>query len=86
MCLGMPGQVVEPVDEEHQSVLVDVQGDQRHVSAAMLVAGGEPLPLVGEWVVVHLGFALERMEEAEARALLDGLDELRSLYPDDLTV
>ncbi len=86
MCLGIPGQIVERVDEVRQSVLVDVQGQQRRVSAAMLVEEGGELPGTGDWVVVHLGFALSRMDEAEARTVLDGLDELARMYPDDLSV
>ena len=86
MCLGIPGQIVERVDEVRQSVLVDVQGQQRRVSAAMLLDEGGQLPRTGDWVVVHLGFALARMDEAEARTVLDGLDELARMYPDDLSV
>ncbi|MDQ3306967.1 MAG: HypC/HybG/HupF family hydrogenase formation chaperone [Actinomycetota bacterium] len=66
----------EPVDAVKQRVLVDVQGDLQRVSAAMLVSDGEDLPQVGDWVVVHLGFALSRMDEAEARTVLDGLQVL----------
>lgn len=83
MCLGIPGQIVERVDEVRQSVLVDVQGQQRRVSAAMLVEEGGELPGTGDWVVVHLGFALSRMDEAEARTVLDSLDELARMYPND---
>ncbi len=86
MCLGIPGQIVERVDEVRQSVLVDVQGQQRRVSAAMLLDEGGHLPRTGDWVVVHLGFALSRMDEAEAHTVLDGLDELARMYPDDLSV
>lgn len=84
MCLGMPGKIVEPVDQERQSVLVDVQGQRRRVSAAMLVNDAVDLPQIGEWVVVHLGFALSRMDEAEARTVLNEFDELDGMYPDDL--
>jgi len=86
MCLGIPGQIVESIDELRQSVLVDVQGQQRRVSAAMLLEEGGELPGTGEWVVVHLGFALSRMDEAEARIVLDSLDELARMYSDDLSV
>ena len=86
MCLGIPGQIVKRVDEVRQSVLVDVQGQQRRVSAAMLVEEGGELPGMGDWVVVHLGFALSRMDEAEARTVLDSLDELARMYPNDQSV
>ncbi len=84
MCLGVPGRVLEPVDAVKQRVLVDVQGDRQQVSAAMLVSDGEGLPQVGDWVVVHLGFALSRLDEAEARTVLDGLQALHDLYAGEL--
>ncbi len=86
MCLGIPGELVESIDELRQSVLVDVQGQQRRVSAAMLLEEGGELPGTGDWVVVHLGFALSRMDEAEARVVLDSLEELARMYSDDLSV
>ncbi len=84
MCLGVPGRVLEPVDTVKQRALVEVQGDRQQVSAAMLVSDGEDLPQVGDWVVVHLGFALSRMDEAEARTVLDGLQALHDLYAGEL--
>lgn len=84
MCLGMPGRVVEPVDRARQSVLVDVQGQQQDVSAAMLTGHTADLPQVGDWVLVHLGFALSRMDEPEARSILTSLDELDEMYADEL--
>lgn len=86
MCLGIPGQLVESIDEVQQRVLVDVQGQQRRVSAAMLLEQGGQLPTTGDWVVVHLGFALSTMDQAQARTVLDDLDELARMYPDDLSV
>ncbi len=86
MCLGIPGQIVESIDEVRQSVLVDVQGQQRQVSAAMLLGDGGELPCPGDWVVVHLGFALSRMDEEQARTVLGGLDELARMYSDELTL
>jgi len=84
MCLGVPGRVLKPVDAVEQRVLVDVQGDRQQVSAAMLVSDGEDLPQVGDWVVVHLGFALSRMDEAVAHTVLDGLQALHDLYAGEL--
>ncbi len=84
MCLGVPGQILEPVDAVQQRVLVSVQGQRQQVSAAMLVSDGEDLPEVGEWVVVHLGFALSRIDEAEACTVLAGLQELHDLYAGEL--
>ncbi len=82
MCLGMPGSVVEPVDLLRQRMLVDVQGQRQHVSAAMLIGDAAGLPQVGDWVLVHMGFALSRMDESEARSVLDSLDLLNAMYAD----
>ena len=84
MCLGMPGRVVRDVDPVSQHVLVDVDGRRQEVSAALLVDDGMTLPLPGEWVVVHMGFALSRMDEAEAVSTLESLDELTDLCADEL--
>jgi len=84
MCLGMPARVVAPVEVSSQRVLVDVQGKQQQVSAAMLIGESSGLPEPGDWVLVHLGFALSRMDESEARSVLSSLDDLSDLYADEL--
>jgi len=83
MCLGIPGRLIEQVDLHQLTVVVDVQGVRRHVSAAMLVTDDE-MPKVGDWVVVHMGFAMSRMDEAEALTVLAGMEELDALYADEL--
>lgn len=72
MCLSVPAQVVEVVDREAQLVSVNVGGTVRVVNAAML--GG--LPKSGEWLVVHAGIALDRLEPEDAERLFDLLDDL----------
>ncbi len=84
MCLGIPARVLEPVDTHHQTVLVDNRGHVERVSAAMLTGESAEVPQPGDWVVVHLGFALSRMDEAEARSVLASLDDLNELYADEL--
>lgn len=84
MCLGMPGCVAEPVDLPRQTVLVHVRGKAQQVSAAMLISESNDLPNVGDWVLVHLGFALSRMDEPEARAILQSMDELSDMYSEEL--
>ncbi len=71
MCLGIPGQVVELVEGYgDQLALVDVVGGQRKVNIGMLEdAGVEP----GSWVLIHMGFAMEKVDEAAAREALEGL-------------
>lgn len=84
MCLGVPGRVLDQVDVVRQVVLVDVQGRQQQVSAAMMIGDQGPLPQPGDWVIVHLGFAMSRMEESEARSVLQLLDDLTDMYADQL--
>ncbi|MGZ4468078.1 MAG: carbamoyltransferase HypF [Nocardioidaceae bacterium] len=70
MCLGIPGQVVAiPDGYADQVALVDVEGAQRHINVGMLDAPPEP----GSWVVIHMGFALEVVDEAQAREAMTGL-------------
>lgn len=84
MCLGVPGLVLAPIDAVKQVVLVEVRGQEQQVSASTMSGdpGGTLQP--GDWVVVHLGFALSRMEEAEARSVLQALDDLNDMYADQL--
>ncbi|MEO5851124.1 MAG: HypC/HybG/HupF family hydrogenase formation chaperone [Nocardioides sp.] len=84
VCLGIPARVVEPVDRVRQTVLVDSGGHVQQVSAAMLMDDSAEVPQPGDWVVVHLGFALSRMDDAEARSVLASLDDLNDLYADQL--
>ena len=68
MCLGIPGQVVEP--PIGGLARIDVSGVRREVSVAFV-----PDVQPGDWVLVHVGFALARIDEEEARATLDLLAE-----------
>jgi hydrogenase expression/formation protein HypC len=72
MCLGIPGQVVDKVEGYGgQLALVDVEGAQRKVNIGMLEDQTlEP----GDWVLIHMGFAVERVDEAAAQRALAGLE------------
>lgn len=77
MCLGIPGQVVKITDVERQMALVDVSGVQREVSLECVVDEYYPLRMcVGNWVLVHVGFAMSLINEDEAAATLKILREL----------
>ena len=72
MCLGIPGQVVEMVDGYGgQLALVDVQGAARRINLGMLEPDQQDL-VPGDWVLIHMGFAVERIDEAGAEQALDG--------------
>ena len=76
MCLGIPGQIVEISDPGRKLALVDISGVRREVNV-MCVEDDSPLEdLVGAWVLIHVGFAMSRIDEAEARATLDLLHQL----------
>jgi hydrogenase expression/formation protein HypC len=79
MCLAIPGQVVEIVDEAHQIATVDVAGVRRNVNVGLL-GGAQP----GDWVLIHVGFALSRIDEDEARATLALLAQMGAEYEREL--
>jgi hydrogenase maturation protein HypF len=71
MCLGIPGQVVAIADGyAGQVALVDVKGAQRKVNIGML----DDQPSAGDWVLLHMGFAVEAIDEAAAREAIAGLE------------
>jgi hydrogenase expression/formation protein HypC len=86
MCLGIPGRVVELRDREAGLALVDVSGVRREISVALVDEPAAPIE-TGDWVLVHVGFALARIDEEQAGETLallarglelqQELDELR---------
>jgi hydrogenase expression/formation protein HypC len=77
MCLGIPGQIVEIVDASKKLAKVDVSGVKRQVNIACIVNEEHPVDsCVGDWVLVHVGFAMSRIDEEEARKTLELLIEL----------
>ncbi len=79
MCLAIPGQVVEIVDPVHRLAKVDVAGVRRTVNVALLDSdGGGVVP--GDWVLIHVGFAMSKVDEAEAHATLKLLEQMGSEY------
>jgi hydrogenase expression/formation protein HypC len=77
MCLGIPGQIVEITDVTKKLALVDVSGVKRQVNIACIVNEKHSVAsCVGDWVLVHVGFAMSRIDEAEAQKTLDLLIEL----------
>lgn len=82
MCLGLPGQVVELLDGAQQHARVDLDGRLHEVSVAMIV---DRAVEVGDWLVVHQGFAMERIDAEEARQLLRSRQELTEMYERELS-
>ena len=82
MCLGIPGQLVEWVDPEHHIAKAEVAGVRRNVNVALL--SGEDAVDVGDWVLIHVGFAMSKVDEAEAEATREFLLSLGEAYEDEL--
>ena len=83
MCLAIPGQILEITDEENRLARVDVVGVRRTVNIGLLdVDGRGAAP--GDWVLIHVGFALSRIDESEAAATLRLLQQMGSEYEQEL--
>ncbi len=77
MCLGIPGRVVEISDSENKLGLVEVGGVRRQVNLACIVTEDHPVEAcIGDWVLVHVGFAMSRIDEAQAAETLEILTQL----------
>ena len=79
MCLAIPGQVLEIVDQANCIARVEVAGVQRDVNIALLTWNGEPL-VAGDWVLIHVGFAMSRIDEGEAARTLALLREMGEAF------
>ena len=80
MCLGIPGQITAIIDANHNLALVDVGGVKREVNIACIVDEDHPAnTCVGDWVLVHVGFAMNRIDEDEAQETLNLLTQLAEL-------
>ncbi len=84
MCLAIPGRIIEVVDEANRLAKVDVAGVQRNVNIGLLDAdpGGGVGP--GDWVLIHVGFALSQVDEEEAEATLELLKGMGAEYEQEL--
>lgn len=82
MCLGIPGQLVELVDAHEHLARVEVSGVARVINIGLLE--GEPLG-PGDWVLIHVGFAMSKIDEREAADALDALKMLGEVYDDELS-
>jgi hydrogenase expression/formation protein HypC len=77
MCLGIPGRIIEITDSDNLMAKVDVAGVKRPVNIACIVDQDHPASAcVGDWVLVHVGFAMSRINEDEAQKTLALLSEL----------
>lgn len=83
MCLGIPGQILDIVDDANSIAKVDVSGVKRNVSVALIRPEGIG---PGDWVLIHVGFAMSKIDEAEARDTMKALEEMGQPFADELTM
>ena len=87
MCLGIPGEVVELMPGHDDLAMVSVEGVQRAVNIGLLREDGPGAALdlrPGDWILIHVGFALSKIDEAEAKASLEWLTGVGDAYTDEL--
>jgi hydrogenase expression/formation protein HypC len=70
MCLAIPGQIVELFPDQPTAAMIEVAGVRRRIDLGLLQ---DNLPLRGEWVLIHVGFAMSKISEDEA------IDQMRTL-------
>ncbi|MGA2924905.1 MAG: HypC/HybG/HupF family hydrogenase formation chaperone [Solirubrobacteraceae bacterium] len=83
MCLAIPGQVIEMIDPVNQIAKVDVVGVRRNVNVSLL-ADEDGGVAVGDWVLIHVGFAISRVDEQEALATRQLLEQMGREYEQEL--
>jgi hydrogenase expression/formation protein HypC len=81
MCLGIPGEIVEILQDRPDLAKVDVSGVRRAINIGLLE--GESL-LPGDWILIHVGFALSKIDEAEAKSAMDFLISIGQAYEDEI--
>ncbi len=80
MCLGVPGQIVEIVDSELLIAVADVASVRRKVNITCIVDDAHPVAAcIGDWVLIHVGFAMARIDEAEAAETMKVLTAMGEL-------
>jgi len=73
MCLGIPGKVVELVADQPDLATVDVLGEKRNINTGLIEEGVVP----GDWVLIHVGFAMQKIDAREAESAMQGLVMMR---------
>ena len=83
MCLGIPGRIVEIVDLDNRTAKIEVSGVRRNVDVGLLWEGPDAVG-VGDWVLIHVGFAISRIDESEAEEMLRALRALGAPWEEEL--
>jgi hydrogenase expression/formation protein HypC len=83
MCLAIPGQIVEWVDEDLHIAKAEVANVRRNVNVGLLAETDDAVG-IGDWVLIHVGFAMSKIDEAEAQATRAFLEQLGDPYRDEI--
>jgi hydrogenase expression/formation protein HypC len=81
MCLGIPGEVIEINADQPDLAKVDVSGVRRLINIGLLT---DDPPVPGDWVLIHVGFALSKIDEREAAAAMEFLEGIGQAYEDEI--
>ena len=84
MCLAIPGRVVAFADEVNRLATVEVAGVRRTVNVGLLDDDADGGAGVDDWVLIHVGFAISKVDEAEALATLRLLEGMGADYEQEL--
>ena len=84
MCLAIPGQILDVVDEQNRLARVDVAGVKRNVNIGLLDADDVGGVGPGDWVLIHVGFAISKVDEEEAEATRRMLEGMGADYEAEL--
>ena len=85
MCVGIPAMVISINNDKAFSAIVDVEGVRREANIALLADPADPLR-EGDWVLLHVGFAMSKLDEAEAKSTLEFIRALGSVYDEEVDV
>jgi hydrogenase expression/formation protein HypC len=83
MCLGIPGRIVEIIDEDLTLAKAEISGVRRNINIG-LVHHDEERVGIGDWVLIHVGFAMSKIDETEAHATLRALEDIGAEYEQEL--
>ncbi|MCU1686745.1 MAG: hypC [Amycolatopsis sp.] len=81
MCLGIPGEIIEISQDRPDLAKVAVSGVKRVINIGLL---DDDPPVPGDWILIHVGFALSKIDEVEAKAAMDFLESIGKAYEDEL--
>ncbi|MEC3981705.1 HypC/HybG/HupF family hydrogenase formation chaperone [Amycolatopsis sp. H20-H5] len=81
MCLGIPGEIIEIIEDRPDLAKVAVSGVKRTINIGLL---DEDPPKPGDWILIHVGFALSKIDEEEAKAAMDFLESIGKAYEDEM--